>query len=43
VPIAITEEQRAKRNTVLTFGGGSNEILWELIATAGLRLPRVPR
>jgi 3-oxo-4-pregnene-20-carboxyl-CoA dehydrogenase beta subunit len=28
---------------VLTFGGGSNEILRELIATAGLRLPRVPR
>ena len=34
---------QAKRNTVLTFGGGSNEILRELIATAGLGLPRVPR
>jgi 3-oxo-4-pregnene-20-carboxyl-CoA dehydrogenase beta subunit len=34
---------QAKRNIVLTFGGGSNEILRELIATAGLRLPRVPR
>ena len=33
----------AKRNTVLTFGGGVNEILRELIATAGLGLPRVPR
>jgi 3-oxo-4-pregnene-20-carboxyl-CoA dehydrogenase beta subunit len=33
---------QAKRNTVLTFGGGSNEILRELIGTAGLRLPRVP-
>ena len=34
---------QAKRNTVLTFGGGVNEILRELIATAGLGLPRVPR
>jgi len=34
---------QAKRNTVLTFGGGVNEIQRELIATAGLRLPRVPR
>jgi alkylation response protein AidB-like acyl-CoA dehydrogenase len=33
----------AKRNTVLTFGGGINEIQRELIATAGLGLPRVPR
>jgi 3-oxo-4-pregnene-20-carboxyl-CoA dehydrogenase beta subunit len=32
-----------KRNTVLTFGGGVNEIQRELIATAGLGLPRVPR
>jgi 3-oxo-4-pregnene-20-carboxyl-CoA dehydrogenase beta subunit len=34
---------QAKRNTVLTFGGGVNEIQRELIATAGLKLPRVPR
>jgi 3-oxo-4-pregnene-20-carboxyl-CoA dehydrogenase beta subunit len=34
---------QAKRNTVLTFGGGVNEIQRELIATAGLSLPRVPR
>ncbi|MBP2324184.1 alkylation response protein AidB-like acyl-CoA dehydrogenase [Kibdelosporangium banguiense] len=34
---------QAKRNLVLTFGGGVNEIQRELIATAGLRLPRVPR
>jgi alkylation response protein AidB-like acyl-CoA dehydrogenase len=34
---------QAKRNTVLTFGGGVNEVQRELIATAGLRLPRVPR
>jgi len=32
-----------KRNTVLTFGGGVDEIQRELIATAGLGLPRVPR
>jgi alkylation response protein AidB-like acyl-CoA dehydrogenase len=34
---------QVKRNTVLTFGGGVNEIQRELIATAGLALPRVPR
>ncbi|AIG78141.1 Hypothetical protein AJAP_26470 [Amycolatopsis japonica] len=33
----------AKRNLVLTFGGGVSEIQRELIATAGLGLPRVPR
>jgi alkylation response protein AidB-like acyl-CoA dehydrogenase len=32
-----------KRNLVLTFGGGVNEVQRELIAVAGLRLPRVPR
>jgi alkylation response protein AidB-like acyl-CoA dehydrogenase len=32
-----------KRNTVLTFGGGVNEVMRELIAMAGLGLPRVPR
>jgi 3-oxo-4-pregnene-20-carboxyl-CoA dehydrogenase beta subunit len=32
-----------KRNTVLTFGGGVNEVQRELIAMAGLKLPRVPR
>ena len=32
-----------KRNTVLTFGGGVNEIQRELIASSGLGLPRVPR
>jgi len=32
-----------KRNVVLTFGGGVNEIQRELIATAGLGLPRAPR
>ncbi|HEY6796543.1 MAG TPA: acyl-CoA dehydrogenase family protein [Kineosporiaceae bacterium] len=34
---------QAKRNLVLTFGGGANEIQRELIAAAGLGLPRVPR
>jgi len=34
---------QAKRNTVLTFGGGVNEVQRELIASAGLGLPRVPR
>jgi 3-oxo-4-pregnene-20-carboxyl-CoA dehydrogenase beta subunit len=32
-----------KRNTVMTFGGGVNEVQRELIATVGLKLPRVPR
>ena len=32
-----------KRNIVLTFGGGVNEIQRELIATLGLGLPRAPR
>ncbi|MCU7724260.1 acyl-CoA dehydrogenase family protein [Actinoplanes sp. KI2] len=34
---------QAKRNLVLTFGGGINEIQREIIAAAGLGLPRVPR
>ncbi|WP_436535444.1 acyl-CoA dehydrogenase family protein [Actinoplanes sp. HUAS TT8] len=34
---------QSKRNLVLTFGGGVNEIQRELIASAGLGLPRVPR
>lgn len=34
---------QAKRNLVLTFGGGVNEIQRELIAVNGLGLPRVPR
>ena len=36
-------DTQIKRNLVLTFGGGVNEIQRELIATAGLGLPRVPR
>jgi alkylation response protein AidB-like acyl-CoA dehydrogenase len=34
---------QAKRNLVLTFGGGVNEVQREIIAAAGLGLPRVPR
>jgi len=34
---------QAKRNLVLTFGGGVNEIQRELIAVSGMSLPRVPR
>ncbi|MGH3517009.1 MAG: acyl-CoA dehydrogenase family protein [Haloechinothrix sp.] len=34
---------QAKRNLVLTFGGGVNEIQRELIAITGLGLPRAPR
>jgi 3-oxo-4-pregnene-20-carboxyl-CoA dehydrogenase beta subunit len=36
-------DTQLKRNTVLTFGGGVNEVQRELIATIGLRLPRAPR
>jgi len=34
---------QARRNLVLTFGGGVNEIQRELVASIGLGLPRVPR
>jgi 3-oxo-4-pregnene-20-carboxyl-CoA dehydrogenase beta subunit len=34
---------QARRNLVLTFGGGVNEVQRELIAQMGLGLPRVPR
>ncbi|MEO9221454.1 MAG: acyl-CoA dehydrogenase family protein [Mycobacteriaceae bacterium] len=36
-------DAQIKRNWVITFGGGVNEVMRELIATAGLKLPRVPR
>jgi 3-oxo-4-pregnene-20-carboxyl-CoA dehydrogenase beta subunit len=41
--LAAWLDLQTKRNLVLTFGGGVNEIQRELIATAGLGLPRVPR
>ncbi|GAA5048427.1 acyl-CoA dehydrogenase family protein [Nocardia callitridis] len=36
-------DRRTKQNLVVTFGGGVNEVMRELVATAGLDLPRVPR
>jgi alkylation response protein AidB-like acyl-CoA dehydrogenase len=43
VRLARWLDVHAKRNLVLTFGGGVNEVMRELVATAGLGLPRVPR
>jgi alkylation response protein AidB-like acyl-CoA dehydrogenase len=36
-------DSHAKRNLVLTFGGGVNEVQRELVSMTGLGLPRVPR
>ena len=36
-------DKMAKRNLVITFGGGVNEVMREMIAAAGLKVPRVPR
>ena len=36
-------DAQAKRNLVLTFGGGVQEVQRELIGMFGLGLPRVPR
>lgn len=36
-------DMQAKRNVVITFGGGVNEVMRDLIATAGLGLPRSGR
>jgi alkylation response protein AidB-like acyl-CoA dehydrogenase len=36
-------DKQVKRNLVITFGGGVNEVMRELIATSGLGLPRVVR
>ncbi|MCX5043272.1 acyl-CoA dehydrogenase family protein [Aldersonia sp. NBC_00410] len=36
-------DKQAKRNLVITFGGGVNEVMRELIAMVGLNLPKVPR
>ncbi|WP_280235593.1 acyl-CoA dehydrogenase family protein [Nocardia cyriacigeorgica] len=41
--LLIWLDRRTKQNLVVTFGGGVNEIMRELVASAGLRLPRVPR
>ena len=34
---------QTKRNLVITFGGGVNEVMREMIAASGLGVPRVPR
>ncbi|MBY0440641.1 MAG: acyl-CoA dehydrogenase family protein [Mycobacteriaceae bacterium] len=34
---------QTKRNLVITFGGGVNEVMREMVAAAGLNVPRVPR
>jgi len=36
-------DSHAKRNLVLTFGGGVNEVQRELVSMTGLGLPKVPR
>lgn len=36
-------DAQAKRNLVITFGGGVNEVMREMIAASGLKVPRVPR
>ena len=36
-------DQQTKRNLVITFGGGVNEVMREMIAASGLKVPRVPR
>lgn len=36
-------DSQTKRNLVITFGGGVNEVMREQVAAAGLKVPRVPR
>lgn len=36
-------DAQTKRNLVITFGGGVNEVMRDLISTAGLGLPKVAR
>jgi alkylation response protein AidB-like acyl-CoA dehydrogenase len=36
-------DSQTKRNLVITFGGGVNEVMREMIAASGLNVPRVPR
>lgn len=36
-------DAHTKRNLVITFGGGVNEVMREQVAAAGLGVPRVPR
>ncbi|WP_330250942.1 acyl-CoA dehydrogenase family protein [Nocardia sp. NBC_00565] len=41
--LLIWLDRRTKQNLVVTFGGGVNEVMRELVASSGLKLPRVPR
>ena len=36
-------DKMTKRNLVITFGGGVNEVMREQIAASGLKVPRVIR
>ena len=36
-------ERHYRATLVLTFGGGVNEVQREIVAMAGLRMPRAPR
>lgn len=36
-------DKMTKRNLVITFGGGVNEVMREMIAASGLKVPRVSR
>ncbi|NGX06232.1 acyl-CoA dehydrogenase FadE29 [Mycobacteroides franklinii] len=36
-------DAQTKRHLVITFGGGVNEVMREMVATAGLGTPRAPR
>jgi alkylation response protein AidB-like acyl-CoA dehydrogenase len=36
-------DKQTKRNLVITFGGGVNEVMREQVAASGLKVPRVPR
>jgi 3-oxo-4-pregnene-20-carboxyl-CoA dehydrogenase beta subunit len=46
-PAAMTRgirlNQQTKRNLVITFGGGVNEVMREMIAASGVKAPGVPR
>ncbi len=36
-------DSQTKRNLVITFGGGVNEVMREQVVASGLKVPRVPR
>ncbi|MEX0664497.1 MAG: acyl-CoA dehydrogenase family protein [Acidimicrobiia bacterium] len=43
VALAGALEQKARQAVLTTFGGGVNEVQREIVAVAGLRMPRAPR